>query len=256
MAATGFLAMSLLVISLFQLNGYSANPLKGPEGNSTSPKPPVTQFPIRFVTGLGDYDYKEDEEESKPPEKSRPQDPSVKPIPQACDYNPCQDQQVPCAQLAMQNGCLCPGVTGPQQRPQPPSLEKIVQEGSDTVVTWCAPPSSVSSYRVVVDDGEVLVFGERVRRAVVENLEAGMKVCVMAVNDAGTSSPLPSSCREYEPHGDGNLTLRAGVIGGGLGFILFLSLAALILWKFKTCQKSGSDREGLRNSSYSSEGPL
>lgn len=256
MAATDFLALSLLIISLLLLNGYSANPLEGPERNGTSAKPPVTMFRIRYVTGLPDYDYKEDDEEAKPTEKNQPQDSTQKSIPPACDYDPCQDQQVPCAQLAILSGCLCPGVTGPKDRPQAPSLEKIVLEGSETVVTWCAPPSSVSSYRVVVDDGEALVFGDRVRRAVVENLEPGMKVCVEAVNDAGTSSPLPSSCKEYEPQGDGNLTLRAGVIGGCLTFLLVLSLAALLLWKFNTCRKPGSDREGLGNLSYSSEGPL
>ncbi|XP_064182135.1 LRRN4 C-terminal-like protein [Anguilla rostrata] len=256
MAATDFPALSLLIVSLSLLNGYLANPLKAPEGNHTSAKPPVTPFQIRYVTGLSDYDYKDEEEENQPTHYRQPQDPTQNSVPQPCDYDPCQDQQVPCAQLSALTRCLCPGVTGPQDRPEAPSLQKMVREGSETVVTWCAPPSTVSSYRVVVNGGEPLVFGEQLRRAVLGELEAGARVCVEAVNDAGTSTPLPESCKEYEPQGDDGMSLRAGVIGGGLGFLLVLSLAALLLWKFNTCKKSGSDREGLGNLSYSSEGPL
>ncbi|XP_061092258.1 LRRN4 C-terminal-like protein [Conger conger] len=256
MAAPDFPALSLLIALVFLLNGYLADPLKAPEGNSTSARPMITPFRIRYVTGPSDYDYKDEEDENKPTSIAQPQDQTPKLIPRPCDYNPCQDQQVPCAQLAALSDCLCPGVTGPQELPEAPSLGKIVQEGSETVVTWCAPHSSVSSYRVVVDGGEPLVFGERLRRAVLGGLAAGARVCVEAVNDAGTSTPSPQSCKEYEPPGDEGLSLRAGIIGGGLGFILLLSLSALLLWKFNSCRKPGSDSEGLGNLSYSSEGPL
>ncbi|KAJ8337943.1 hypothetical protein SKAU_G00369090 [Synaphobranchus kaupii] len=255
MAATAIPSLSLLIISLLLLNGYLANPTKAPDGNYTSAKPPVTPFRIRYVTALTDYDYKEDEEENIRTHNSQPQAPTQK-TSQPCDYDPCQDQQVPCSQLSALSGCLCPGVTGPQERPEAPSLGKIVQEGSETVVTWCAPPSTVSSYRVTVDDGQPLVFGERLRRAALGELEAGTRVCVEAVNKAGASGPSPGSCREYEPQGGGGSSLKAGVIGGGLGFLLLLSLAALLLWKYNTCRKPGSDSEGLGNISYSSEGPL
>lgn len=256
MAATNFPALSQVIILLFLLNGYLANPLKAAVGNDTSVKPPVTPFRIRYVTAPGDYDYKDDEDENNPSRITQPQVPTKEFNPEPCDYNPCQHLQVPCAQLSALSGCLCPGVTGSQDLPKAPSLGKIVQEGSETVVTWCAPPSTVSSYRVVVDGGEPLVFGEQLRRAVLGGLEAGARVCVEAVNDAGTSAPSPQSCKEYEPQGDEGLPLRAGVIGGGLGFILVLSLAAILLWKYNSCRKPGSDREGLGNLSYSSEGPL
>ena len=88
MAATDFPALSLLIISLFLLNGYLANPLKAPEGNATSAKPPVTTFRIRYVTDLGDYEYKDDEDEHKPTPIAQPQDPTQKSVPQPCDYDP------------------------------------------------------------------------------------------------------------------------------------------------------------------------
>ncbi|KAJ8405215.1 hypothetical protein AAFF_G00322060 [Aldrovandia affinis] len=255
MAATGVLASSLLIILLLLLNGYLANPLTAPEGNYTSIKPPVTRMRILYVTDDEYTDY--EEEYHKSTRNSQPLAPTRMSDPRPCDYDPCRDQQDPCTQLSALSGCLCPGVSGPRDRPEPPALGKVAQEGSGVVVAWCAPPSAVSSYRVVVDDGrEPLVLGERLRRAVLEEVQVGATVCVEALNDAGPSHPSPHSCAQYELQADDGLSLRAGVIGGGLAFLLLLSLAALLFWKFNTCRKPRGDREGLGNPSYSSEGTL
>ncbi|XP_036403433.1 LRRN4 C-terminal-like protein [Megalops cyprinoides] len=257
MPATGIPALLLLIISLVLLSSCLANPITAPQGNNTSTKPPVTRLRILYVTGLGDDDYTDyGDEDSKTTRSSHGPNPTLHGDPEPCDFDPCRDGQVPCAQLSANTGCLCPGVSGAHEPPKAPAVGQVSQEGSEVLVTWCAPLSTVTQYRVQVDGQDPLVFGERARRGTLGPLEAGARVCVEAVNEAGASQPSDRSCLEYKPQDDGSSALKAGVIGGGLGFLLLLSLTALLLWKRNACKKSGGDTEGLGNPSYSSEGTL
>ncbi|CAB1325029.1 unnamed protein product [Coregonus sp. 'balchen'] len=226
---------------------------------------PVTYPKIQYVTGLGfDYnedDYTEEDASHFPSNHSKASSASTLVPMQSkpCDYHPCQDNQIPCSQLSAQTGCLCPGLSGVDEPPHAPHLQKLVP-GTDggAEVRWCAPASVVSGYRVVIEDrkGAPLQFGGDSRSGVLGELEAGVKVCVEAVNRAGTSAPSELSCLHYDPPEAINLALRAWVIVGGLGLLLFLSLVALVLWRRQMCKTGENSAEGLGNPSYSTEGTL
>ncbi|XP_010892670.1 LRRN4 C-terminal-like protein [Esox lucius] len=227
---------------------------------------PVTHPKIQYNTEVGfnyDEDYNAEEDSShSPPNYSKAASAST-PLPsplKPCDYHPCQDNQIPCSQLSSQIGCLCPGLSGEDKPPHSPQLQKL-GPGADgrAEIRWCAPSSVVSGYRVVIEHGKErpLHFGADSRSGVLGELEAGVKVCVEAINIAGISAHSELSCLRYDPEEATNLALRAGVIGGGLGFLLLLSLIALIFWRRQTCGRSGGDSaEGLGNPSYSRGGTL
>lgn len=63
------------------------------------------------------------------------------------------------------------------------------------------------------------------------NIGYNTEVCVFAMNDAGQRE----SCTTYQPK-DKSLPLKAGLIGGALGFLLLLLLAVL-LWRHKRQRK-------------------
>ncbi|XP_067113895.1 LRRN4 C-terminal-like protein [Osmerus mordax] len=156
-----------------------------------------------------------------------------------CDYDPCQQDQIPCHLLSAQRDCLCPGLTSYLEVPDPPSLMVLSQEGSEVVVQWCAPSSPVSSYLVTVDEGNTKVFGQNVRRGSIGEVPQGVKVCVLALNDSGLSDPAGGSCATFQPSGKSSTALKAGLIGGALGFLLLLSLA-LLLWRLRARRKAGT----------------
>ncbi|XP_034037813.1 leucine-rich repeat neuronal protein 4 [Thalassophryne amazonica] len=231
--------------------------------------PPATRRPqILFVTAMDfvdDYYYDGDSHSDSTPPRIRA---SVRPPlllhePQLCQYNPCLENQEPCAHLSAQTGCLCPGMTGIDTPPHAPRIQQLlpISEGDDAgkvEVRWCAPSSAVSGYRVVVEGrgGDAMEFGEALRRGTVGSLEVGTKVCVEAVNLAGHSVPTEFSCMRYNPPESSNHML-AGVIGGGVAFLLLISIVAVILWKYQTCVKGKRDStEGLGNPSYTTEGHL
>lgn len=146
---------------------------------------------------------------------------------QRCDYNPCLETQVPCAVLSKSTGCLCPGFTLNNMVPDAPSLKSVSWNGSEVVVRWCAPYSYVSAYVVTVGGQERKRFGKDQRSGGVDNIDHIAEVCVIAVNDAGEKG----SCMMYQPR-DNSLPLKAGLIGGALGFLLLLLLAVL-LWRHR-----------------------
>ncbi|KAJ8266424.1 hypothetical protein GJAV_G00130260 [Gymnothorax javanicus] len=204
------------------------------EGNGTK-----TRIRPRTFEGLGlnpDEDYSVyDDPTPQPPDISTP---PMNGKPQRCDYDPCRDQQQPCVELLAISGCQCPGLSGPHQLPEAPFLKQIVQQGTEVVVEWCAPSSTVSYYQVEVEGKEPLMFTGVSRRAVLKDLKVGERVCVKAGNNAGVSSPQQHSCTRYQPESDGNLALKAGLIGGAVGFLLLLSLVIFLLWRKKACRKS------------------
>lgn len=150
-----------------------------------------------------------------------------------CDYDVCRESQAPCLQLAASTGCLCPGVSLYNVPPEPPLLKGLSRDGSEVVVRWCAPYSYVTSYKLTVGGQERQEFGEGQRSGTLGRVNQEVEVCVVAVNDAGASK---GSCVTYQPE-DNGVSLRAGLIGGALGFLLLFSLAVL-LWRHRVRRKT------------------
>ncbi|XP_043113911.1 LOW QUALITY PROTEIN: leucine-rich repeat neuronal protein 4-like, partial [Puntigrus tetrazona] len=171
-------------------------------------------------------------------------------------HDPCVVQTTPCDQISAQAACLCPGLTGPEERPEPPELREVKQDGSgEVLVRWCAPRSTVTHYEITLKgEHKQLVFGEHLRKGAVPGLRVGETVCVAAGNQAGLSE---KSCARYEPPQPDRAALSAGIIGGSVGLLLLLSAGAVVLWRRKTCRKGRmGDAEGLGNPSYTNDGAL
>lgn len=235
--------------------------------HAASTSPPISHKRTIAMSPFGsDYDYEDDYDNHTPqPEvKSSVRTPLLYQKPELCQYNPCLEDQEPCEHLAEVTGCLCPGVSESNEPPHPPRIQALLpasQGGNlgDIEVQWCAPSSVVSSYRVVVEGrkGDALEFRKNLRRGLVGSLEVGTKVCVEAVNSAGRSSPSEFSCKRYDHDGSSDHKLLVSVIAGGVSFLLLLVIASVILWKCQMCQKTRRhSADGLRNPSYSKEGPL
>ncbi|XP_040904608.1 leucine-rich repeat neuronal protein 4 [Toxotes jaculatrix] len=236
--------------------------------HAASTSPPITRPRIRFITGLGsDDDYIDEDLDnySSPPKVlTSVEIPAVHQEPKPCQYNPCLENQEPCDHLAAQTGCLCPGLSGPDEPPHAPHIQALrpISEGDNrgkVEVQWCAPPSAVLRYRVVVEgsDGDTLEFGYAMRQGLVGSLKVGTKVCVEAVNNAGHSIPSEYSCKRYDHPESSDHHVLAWVICGGVALLLLVTIIAVILWKHKMCQKGKRDStDGLGNPSYSTEGTL
>ncbi|XP_056147230.1 leucine-rich repeat neuronal protein 4 [Lampris incognitus] len=263
------LAVLLLLVSSDSfLRSASPYPRQLLFTHAASTSPPVTHKRIMFVMDVGDDDdYDDDYSDGHSSPTSASPSKNHTPLLQdrkPCHYDSCEENHGPCEHLSAQTGCLCPGLSGDDIPPHPPRLKGLVPvsdgDSKEKVeIQWCAPSSVVSGYRVMVEghSGGPLQFGEASRRGTVESLEVGAKVCVEAVNKAGHSMRSDFSCLRYNPSKSSRLELSAGVIAGGVAFLLLLFIAAFILWKRKMCQKATSDSaEGHRNPSYSTEGPL
>lgn len=151
---------------------------------------------------------------------------------QRCDYKPCSENQTPCSEMRAATGCLCPGFTLNNVPPEAPRLISVSWNGTEVVLHWCAPNSDVNKYVVTVGGRDRKTFGQEQRRGTLGDIDNIAEVCVIAVNDAGES---PASCLMYQPT-DNSLALKAGLIGGALGFLLLLLLAVL-LWRHKRQRK-------------------
>lgn len=237
--------------------------------HAVSVQPPVTRkSQITYMTLMDIENEYENygEDLSSPPEEVFPARTTVlRKSRHFCKYDSCLENQEPCIQIASRTGCLCPGVSGPDLAPHAPRLREFltVAEGEHTgsiEVHWCAPSSVVSKYKVVVEksDKPALEFSHTSRRGLVGSLEPGDKVCVLAVNNAGSSSPSEHSCSRYEHHSDiSDSKLLIGLIGGGITLLVLIIVVSVILVKFKACKrmKNGTG-DGLGNPSFSTVGTL
>lgn len=236
--------------------------------HAASVQPPVTHKKIKYMTVLDiENEYENyDEDHSTPPDKVVPAKTTVlRRSRQFCQYNSCLEDQEPCDQIASRTGCLCPGVSGPNLPPHAPRLKEFltVAEGEhigSIEVHWCAPSSVVSKYRVVVEksDRAALEFSHISRRGLVGSLEPGDKVCVLALNNAGSSSPSEHSCSRYErSSNNSDSKLLIGLIGGGIALLVLIIVVAVILVKYRACKKTKNGAgDGLGNPSFSRAGTL
>ncbi|XP_066498771.1 LRRN4 C-terminal-like protein [Hoplias malabaricus] len=219
-------------------------------------RPPVTKTRILYIGD--DDDYEETPQPSQNVGLTRLT--TAQFPPRECEYDPCVVPDVPCSVLSAQTKCYCPGLTGPDQPPESPMLREVKPGSAGEVeVHWCAPLSRVTHYKVMTEDGEAhgSIYGEFTRNGTIKGLKAGSEVCVVAVNDAGDSIKSEKSCARFEPLKTSQLVLTSGIIAGCVGFLILLSLAVVLLWRRKSCRKSGTlDGEGLRNPSYTTNETL
>lgn len=224
MAASRDLPFPLAIMCLVLIRGYSPLPTtSGAPG--MSPMRPLK--PRGFSTDVSFEDYSQYEElvNTILPETVPPNGGTLT----RCDYNPCLESQIPCA---ASTSCLCPGFTPQNEAPEAPILRSVSWNGSEVVIWWCAPYSYVTAYIVTIGGQDSQKFGKDQRRGGVGNIDHISEVCVVAVNDAGRSD---GSCQMYQ-YRDSSLPLKAGLIGGALGFLLLLLLVVL-LWRHKRQRK-------------------
>lgn len=209
MAASARLPVPLMIVGLVFIRGFSFLP--------TAPAR------TRILTPwMATEDYSLYEDVTTSPVTPAPDTGSRVP----CDYKPCLENQVPCAQLASATKCLCPGLTPQNEIPEAPDLRSVSWNGSEVVARWCAPNSHVTGYHVTIGGQERTKFGKERRSGGVGAVDDVSKVCLVAVNDAGESR---ESCKMYQ-HGGSGPSLRAGLIGGALGLLLLVSLL-VVLWR-------------------------
>lgn len=211
---------------------------------------PITQRQFEIITFRGsDYDKEEDETQTAPAEdKVSVKPPLLRQEPtQPCPYDPCLEDQPPCASLLQQTGCRCPGISGASEPPHAPWIHDLLQvkEGPDSgkvEVLWCAPPSVVSGYRVTIEgNGSFQEFKEIKRRGLVGYLEVGTKVCVEAVNNAGYSSLSEFSCKRYEPSTTYDHSLMVGVLAGAVILLLLIIIGTVVFCKYRMGQRTKRD---------------
>lgn len=239
----------MLVLSVDFLLAASVNPL--PSG------PPVTKTRIRYIG----VDY--DDEETTTPISKVPEQAGANTtqfIPRECEYDPCVVPKVPCFVTAAQTKCYCPGITGPDELPTAPEIKELKQGASGLVeVHWCAPQSTVSFYKVIIEEGhEPHIFSNSSRSGFVQGVKLGSRVCVVAENNVGLSTESETSCALFEPHKSSRVLQMSEVIAGSIGLlVLALVLAGVLLWRQRRGRKNGNmDGEGLRNPSYTTNETL
>ncbi|XP_068457451.1 LRRN4 C-terminal-like protein [Clinocottus analis] len=224
MAASRDLAFPLVIVCLVVIRGYSPLPTTS-QVPETNPKRPQT--PRGPATGaFSPDDYTNNDEDPVTTVAGRNKFPSGENL-QPCDYNPCLENQIPCitqTRAFTQTGCMCPGFTLNSVVPEAPELKSVSWNGSEVVARWCAPYSYVTAFIVTVKGEERQRFGKDQRSGGVGDIDHEQDVCVVAVNDAGDSK---ESCLTYKLT-DSSLPLKAGLIGGGLGFLLLFLLAVLL----------------------------
>ncbi|XP_074528518.1 leucine-rich repeat neuronal protein 4 [Halichoeres trimaculatus] len=190
---------------------------------------------MRPLTSYGSPDEKDDYYDTYPDVTSEVPSITHPPSsgkPKRCDYNPCLENQIPCDDLASSTGCLCIRRTLPSEAPEAPEVKSVSWNGSEDVIQWCAPYSYVTQYVVKVGGKERQRLGMDQRSSGLGIIEDVALVCVVAMNDMGSSE---ESCKMYQPR-DSSLPLKAGLIGGALGFLLLLLLAVL-LWRHRRQRK-------------------
>lgn len=122
----------------------------------------------------------------------------------SCDYHPCKHLQTPCAELQRRFRCRCPGLSGENTIPDPPTLQGV-SEMTDTsvLIHWCAPNSVVIWYHIhyLAEGGSgnqsVVDIYATARQHPLYKLSPGTTyhVCVLAANRAGLSQPQTSGWR-------------------------------------------------------------
>lgn len=238
----------------------------------------TTQEHILYLTEHVDYEDDNNEDEdydvevyTEPPHFSY----------EACPYDRCKHLQLPCDEIQRRAGgkCLCPGISGSSVIPDSPRLKEVIPGQDGIGVSWCAPLSTVQSYRVIygLPDGPMEMgplLNQSYRFSSITNLLPGTayRVCVVAINDAGESQVKPEDGEDHELdqgdivgpcgtfhtyHSQGSYMYMA--IGTGLAILAgVLGLSVLIYWfccrkKVRSIKRARADDMGVTNMSFKAE---
>ncbi|XP_077143685.1 LRRN4 C-terminal-like protein [Ranitomeya variabilis] len=237
----------------------------------------TTQERILYITEYVDYeddDNYEDEDDdnevfTEPPHYSNG----------ACPYDRCKHLQIPCEEIQKRSGgkCLCPGISPSSVLPDSPRLKQVIPGQAVIEVRWCAPLSTVQSYRVVYGTPEgPLEMGPLLNQShrffSITNLLPGTayRVCVVAINDAGESQVDPADREDEDldqgdtvgPCGTFHTSASHGVytaIGVGLAILAgVLGSSVLFYWfwrkkKVRSIKRARGDDTGVTNMSFKAE---
>lgn len=225
-----------------------------------------TRERLQYITSGPDVDYYDDEDTTF----STPQPVPLKP----CLYDRCEHLSPPCEEIQSKEGgnCLCPGIDGPDVKPDPPNLRQVLSGDQEVTVNWCSPSSTVYSYKILyqgpdsqMEKGPML--NATYRSYSIKTLLPGTQytVCVVAINNAGES---PSDMNDAEEGTEGswrgpcrilhtNASKMSHVyigIGVGLGVLAIAMVLLGILLCIKKKRKNRMDVDekemGIPNSSY------
>ncbi|KAF3705978.1 LRRN4 C-terminal-like protein Precursor [Channa argus] len=207
MAVSRDLSFPLVCLVFFFIRGYSPLPTTS-QVTGTNPMNPLKPSM--------DYDELDDPVTPIVPKQVSPHEGR----PHKCDYDPCLENHTTCDTMATSTGCRCRGSTPYNVAPEAPPLKSVSWNGSEVTIQWCAPYSHVTAYVVTKGGKEWQTFGKDQRSGAVGNIDHVTQICVIAVNDYANSS---ESCMMYRPRNN-SLPLKAGRIGGALGFLFLLLL--------------------------------
>ncbi|KAM4018804.1 LRRN4 C-terminal-like protein isoform 1-T2 [Anomaloglossus baeobatrachus] len=238
----------------------------------------TTQERILFITEYVDYEDDDDnyEDEDDGAEVVTETPPYSN---EACPYDRCKHLQIPCDEIQKMSGgkCLCPGISPSSVLPDSPNLKQVTPGQAGIEVNWCAPLSTVQSYRVMcgrpeepLEEGPLLNQSHRFFS--ITNLLPGTayRVCVVAINDAGESQIEPGDGEEEEldqgdpvgPCGTFHTSASQGsyvAIGVGVAMLAgVLVFSVLFYWfwrkkKARSIKRTRGDDAGVTNMSFKAE---
>ncbi|NXQ80682.1 LRRN4 protein, partial [Nyctibius grandis] len=251
--ATGIPDATERYIHSFATHAGEATPQTSlPQLNSTrsnaGSEPASTRSLIHYVD---DYDYNEQSTETP-----------VQLAYTSCDYNPCRHLQKPCSELQSASQCLCPGMSGENEVPDPPRLREVSEvTDSSAQIRWCAPNSVVHTYELMLH-----AQGNEDREFVLDNIYSTARqhtlynlvpyttyhICVTASNKAGSSHTVSqgipgNSCTRFKTKPSYKSVFAALAAASGLFLISTIILSVCLC---KACKKPQSEQYGTHLVSY------
>ncbi|XP_018420402.1 PREDICTED: LRRN4 C-terminal-like protein [Nanorana parkeri] len=261
-------SLVLAVEDLASLQASTAAPATASNQSTAIQHTKVTNQKRLLYISEPEEDYYDDDEEETPV-------PPPPPVPKnPCTYDRCEHLSPTCEDIQNKAGgnCLCPGIDGPNIKPDPPQLSQVLPGDREVTVNWCSPSSTVRSYKVLylgpnsqVEEGPAL--NASYRSYSIANLLPATQytVCVVAINDAGES---PAEINEAEEDTEGSMRGPCRMlhttasktshmyigIGVGLGALVVVMAVLGILLCIKKKKKNRMDVEekemGIPNHSY------
>ncbi|KAM3920223.1 LRRN4 C-terminal-like protein [Leptodactylus fuscus] len=228
----------------------------------TKQKHQSTRDRIEFIMGGSEEEYDYEDESTSVAYTS--------PVARvSCHYDRCEHLAHPCEEIQRRAGghCLCPGIDGPNVKPDSPPIKEVLLGETQMTINWCSPSSTVRGYRVLYGkSGGLFEEGPQLnatfRSYTIDRLHPGSSytVCVVAINEAGESrveeeedrpvGSVPGPCRTV------HTSMQTLYIGIGIGLAAVAGLLIIVgyfVWaskKNKTKREAKVDERGISNYTY------